>query len=78
MAYTKLEEKELNQQLTRWKKRQLTAVKGNHIDEAFEKMNEYERSVWTIIAKAETYREVSIGAWDMAENVISKYCKLAR
>jgi hypothetical protein len=78
MSYTKQEEKELNQQLERWKKRQLTAVKGNHIDEAFGKMNDYERSVWTIIAKADTYREVSVGAWEMAEKVICKYCKLAR
>lgn len=78
MGYTKSEEKELNQQLAKWKKRQLTAVKGNHIDEAFEKMIDIERAVWEQVAKAESYKDVSVGAWELAEKVISKYCKLAR
>lgn len=78
MTYTVEEEKELNQQLRRWKKRQLTAVRQNNIDRAFESMIDAERAVWEQIARAESYKEVSNGAWMLAERVIDKYCKLAR
>lgn len=78
MGYTIEEEKELNQQLARWKKRQLTAVKQNNIDRAFEKMNDIESAVWEKIARAETYKDVNYLVWNMAEKVIDKYCKLAR
>lgn len=78
MAYTAEEEKELEQQLERWKKRQLTAVRQNHIDRAFESMNDIERAVWEQVAKADSYKNVSVGAWELAEKVISKYSKLAR
>lgn len=78
MAYTVEEEKELNKQLRRWKKRQLTAVRQINIDGAFEKMSEAERATWEQIARAESYKEVSNGAWMFAECVIDKYCKLAR
>ncbi|MBU5331697.1 hypothetical protein KQI61_05770 [Anaerocolumna aminovalerica] len=78
MAYTKQEELELNQQLARWQKRQLTAVRQNNIDSAFEKMNDIERAIWEQIAKATSHKDVNYLVWDMAEKVISKYCKLAR
>lgn len=78
MAYTVQEQKDLEQQLNRWKKSQLTAVRKNNIDRAFEKMNEIERAVWEQIARAESYKDVSIGAWEMAYKVIPKFCTLAR
>ena len=78
MAYRKQEELELNQQLVRWKKRQLTAVRQNRIDRAFESMNDIDRVVWEQVAKAKTYKDVSVGAWELAEKIISKYRKLAR
>ncbi len=75
--YTEQESKELNQQLRRWQKRQLTAVKQNNIDKAFESMSEIDRSIWERIAKAETYKDVNYVIWDNAERVITKYCKMA-
>jgi len=78
MAYTEQEQIELNQQLKRWQKRQLTAVRQNNIDRAFEVMNEIDRAVWERVAKAESHKDVSVLVWDMAEKIISKYCKLAR
>lgn len=75
--YTEQEEKELNQQLVRWQKRQLTAVKQNNVDRAFEQMNDIDRAVWKKIANAETHKDVNYIVWEMAEKVISKYCKLA-
>ena len=76
--YTEQENKELNQQLARWQKRQLTAVRQKNIDIAFEKMAEWESSVWEKIAKATTHNDVSPYVWDLAERVIDKYCKMAR
>ena len=55
MTYTEQEEKELNQKLKRWQKRQLTAVRQNNIDRAYASMTEIDRSVWERIANAETY-----------------------
>lgn len=78
MKYTEQEEKELNQQLEKWKKKQLTAVRQNYIDNAFERMNEIDRSVWEIIAKANSYKDVSWLVWEQADRVIDKYYKLAR
>lgn len=78
MAYTMQEQIELDQQLKRWQKRQLTAVKQSNVDKAFESMNDIERAVWEQVARAESYKEVSIGAWEFAEKVIPKFCKLAR
>lgn len=78
MTYTEQEEKELNQKLKRWQKRQLTAVRQNNIDRAYASMTEIDRSVWERIANAETYKDVNWLVWQQAERVISKYCNLAR
>ena len=78
MAYTMQEQIELDQQLKRWQKRQLTAVRQNNIDRAFESMNDIERAVWEQVAKAESYKDISILAWETAYKVIHKYCTLAR
>lgn len=77
-SYTAKEENELNQQLKRWKKRQLTAVRGNKVDKAFELMSEIDRSIWEKIANAESYKDVNWIVWENAERVITKYCNLAR
>jgi len=76
--YSKEEEKDLNKQLARWKKRQLNAVRGNNIDKAYEKMSEIESAVWEKIANAESYKDVNYPVWNLAERVIDKFCKLAR
>lgn len=76
--YTEQEEKGLNQQLVRWQKRQLTAVRQNNIDKSYEQMTEIDRSVWEKIANAETHKDVNWLVWEQAERVISKYCNLAR
>lgn len=78
MAYTAQEEKELNQQLKRWQKRQLTAVRQNNTDRAFASMTEIDRSIWEKIANAETHKDVNWLVWQQAERVIPKYCDLAR
>lgn len=78
MAYTQQEEDELNKQLAKWKKRQLAAVKKNNIDYVFEKMYDAHKSIWEQIARAETYKDVSTGAWNFAEEVIDRYCKMAK
>ena len=78
MAYSEQEERELNQQLRRWQKRQLTAVKQDNIDRAFDKMTEIDCSIWKIIANAESHKNVNWLVWKEAERVIAKYCKLAR
>ena len=73
MTYTEQEEKELNQKLKRWQKRQLTAVRQNNIDRAYVSMTEIDRSVWERIANAETYKDVNWLVWQQAERVISNY-----
>jgi len=78
VRYTLKEEKELNNQLNRWKRRQLTAVKQIYIDYAYESMGDVDRSIWSQIAKAETYKDVGSSVWENAERVISKYCRIAR
>lgn len=78
MAYTMQEQIEFNQQLKRWQKRQLTAVRQNNVDKAFEAMNDIERAVWEQVARAESYKDVSVLTWEMAYKVIPKYCTLAR
>lgn len=78
MKYTEQEEKKLNQQLKRWQKRQLTAVRQNYIDQAFDKMSDMDRRIWEVIANAESYKDVNWLVWQYAEEVISKYCILAR
>lgn len=78
MAYTMQEQIELDQQLKRWQKRQLTAVRQNNVDKAFGAMNDIERAVWEQVAKAESYKDISVLAWETAYKVIPKYCKLAR
>ncbi len=60
MAYTKQEQIEFDQQLKRWKKRQLTAVRQNNIDKAFERMNDIERAVWEQVDRAESYKDISV------------------
>lgn len=78
MAYTEQEEKEFNQQLKRWQKHQLTAVRQSNIDRSYESMSEIDRSVWEKIANAETYKDVNWLVWQQAERVIQKYCTLTR
>lgn len=78
MAYTEQEEKKFNQQLKRWQKRQVTAVRQDNIDAAFESMSDIDRGIWEIVANAETYKDVNWVVWIHAERVIDKYCKLAR
>ena len=78
MVYTEQENIKLNKQLKKWQEKQLRAVKRNNIDDAFAKMNSIERSVWEQIAKAKCHNDVNYLVWDMAENVINKYCELAR
>lgn len=78
MTYTEQEEKELNRQLRRWQKRQLTAVRQNNIDQAFDEMSDIDRAIWEKIAKAESHKDVNWIVWNEAERVITKYCKLAR
>ena len=68
----------MNQQLKKWQERQLKAVRQNYIDNAFERMNDIDRSVWRIIAKANTYKDVNWLVWQQADRVIDKYCKIAR
>lgn len=64
MAYTVQEQIELDQQLIRWQKRQLTAVRQRNIDKAFESMNDIERAVWEQVARAESFKDISVLAWD--------------
>jgi ribosome biogenesis protein Nip4 len=78
MTYTEQEQIKLNEQLKRWQKRQLTAVRQNNIDKAFESMSEIDRAIWEQVARAESYKEVNVLVWSMADRVIDKYCKLAR
>lgn len=77
-TYTKQEEEEFNKQLKRWQKRQLTAVRQRNIDKAFDSMSEIDRRIWEIIAKAKSYKDINWIVWNKAEEVITKYCKLAR
>lgn len=78
MKYTEQEEKELNKQLKIWQNKQLKAVKGNKFDSACEKMHDAEISIWEIVAKAESHKDVSWLVWENAERVIDKYYKLSR
>lgn len=78
MGYTEQEEKEFNHELKKWQEKQLRAVqKEKNIDKAYEYMSEIDRRVWEIIANAETHKDVNWIVWNMAENVIEKYCKIA-
>ena len=76
--YNEEEERKFNNQLRRWQKRQMTAVKNHNIDKAYAKMNDIDRAIWEKVANAETYKDVNWIVWYNAENVISKYCKLAQ
>lgn len=76
--YTIQEEEEFNKQLKRWKKRQLTAVNQRNIDKAFDAMDEIDRRIWEIVASAESHKDINWIVWNHAEEVISKYCKMAR
>lgn len=79
MAYhTENEEKELNAQLKKWQKRQLTAARQNYFDYVCEIMTETERAIWAGIAKAKSYKDVNWLMWNLAYDVIDKYCKIAR
>ena len=78
MGYTEKEENELNTQLKKWQDKQIRAVRRKNFDYACERMQSGDMSVWKIIANAESYKDVSVGAWDQAERVIEKYYKLAR
>ena len=78
MKYTEQEEKELNKQLKKWQEKQLKAVRKNNFDYACERMNDIDRSIWEMVAKAETYKDISWIVWQNAERVIDKYYKLAR
>ena len=76
--YTIEEEKEFNNQLKKWQNKQLRAVRRKNFDNASEKMHDADRSVWEIIAKAKSHKDVSPFVWDHAERIIDKYYKLAR
>jgi hypothetical protein len=76
--YTEEEEQKLNNQLKIWKKRQLTAVRGNNVDSAFTKMSDIDRVVWEKIAKADNHKDVNPIVWELAESVITKYCKMSK
>ena len=65
MAYSKDEEIDLNKQLAKWQKKQLGLVKKGLFDNECP-LNEYERVVWEQVANAESYKDVSILAWNMA------------
>lgn len=78
MGYSAQEERDLNQKLYKWQRKQLRAVqKGKNIDKAYEQMSELDRRVWEIIANAETHKDVNWIVWNMAENIIDRYCKIA-
>lgn len=78
MGYSAQEERDLNQKLHKWQRKQLRAVqKGKNIDKAYEQMSELDRRVWEIIANAETHKDVNWIVWNMAENIIDRYCKIA-
>lgn len=53
-------------------------MRRKNFDYACEKMHPGDMSVWEIIANAESYKDVSNGAWDQAERVVEKYYKLAK
>lgn len=78
MEYTQKENDELNLQLKIWQKRQMAAVGKNNIDKAYAKMNDIERGVWERIAKANTHKDVPWIVWGMAEEIITKFYKMAR
>lgn len=78
MRYTEQEVKEMNQQLKRWQKRQLTVVRQNNVDSAFNKMSDIDRAAWEMIANAESYKDVNWLVWNEAERIIKKYYDLAR
>lgn len=77
MVYTRQEEDELNKQLNKWQASQLKAVRKNNIDSVFESMTNIDSSVWEIVAKAQSYKDVNEIVWSMAEKVLLKYCKMA-
>ena len=70
MGYSIQEENELNNQLKKWQDKQIKAVRRKNFDYACEKMHPGDMSVWEIIANAESYKDVSNGAWDQAERVV--------
>lgn len=59
--YTQSEEKELNAQLKKWQKRQLTAVRQNYFDYVCEIMTETERATWEGIAQKRKAIKTLIG-----------------
>lgn len=78
MNYTIEEERELNNQLKKWQDKQLRAVRRNNFDNACKNMRDADRSIWEIIARAKSYKDISPFVWGQAECVIDKYYKLAR
>lgn len=40
-------------------------------------MSDLDRRVWEMVANAETHKDVNWIVWNMAENIINKYCKMA-
>lgn len=78
MNYTIEEEKELNNQLKKWQNKQLRAVRRNNFDNVCENMNDIDMSIWEIIARAKSHKDISPIVWNHAERVIDKYYKLAR
>ena len=73
MRYTEQEEKELNKKLKKWQEKQLKAVRKKNFDYACEQMNDIDRSIWEIIAKAESHKDVSWIVWEQAERVIAPF-----
>lgn len=41
-------------------------------------MCDIDRSIWEIIARAKSHKDIGFFVWDQAERVIDKYYKLAR
>ena len=71
MAYSKKEELGLNKQLAKWKEKQIRLVKNGLFDNECP-LNDYERAVWEQVAKAKTYKDVSILAWNMAYTIFER------
>ncbi|MDD3417567.1 MAG: hypothetical protein PHY47_26845 [Lachnospiraceae bacterium] len=65
---TEQEELELNKQLKRWQDKQLRIIQREKFEEY--KMSDIELSIWTRIANAESYKEISNGCWNVAEKII--------
>lgn len=78
IKYTLDEEKALNAELRRWQRKQLNAVKQIYFDCACNKMTDIDRATWRLIANAKSYKDVNWLCWQIADEIIDKYCLMAR